>query len=288
MLVGMVDSMSHKAVFVDVDGTLVNEVGRVPETARLAVRQARSNGHLVFLSTGRSPIELWPEILDIGFDGLVAASGAYVEIGGEVLVHQHFSRSETVRVRDFFLDHGVAFYLQANDGVYATPQARSRLLQVIRTSVTDENMLAELEGAVLGFINSINVDADPSAAAITKAIFFDSALSLGEIRAEFAGTCDVTPSSVSLFGASSGEMTQAGVHKATGIDHVLRHLDLDLADTIALGDSYNDLEMLSHVAVGIAMGNAPQAVRDAADEMTSTPDEDGLQRAFLRHRLIGR
>ncbi|HET9127699.1 MAG TPA: HAD hydrolase family protein, partial [Propionibacteriaceae bacterium] len=73
--------MTPRSVFLDVDGTLVDETGQIPESARGAVREARANGHRVFLCTGRSLAELWPEILDIGFDGLVAAAGAYVEVG---------------------------------------------------------------------------------------------------------------------------------------------------------------------------------------------------------------
>ena len=61
--------VNTKAVFLDVDGTLVNEGGLVPESAQRAVREARANGHRVFLCTGRSPAELWPQIRDIGFDG---------------------------------------------------------------------------------------------------------------------------------------------------------------------------------------------------------------------------
>ena len=52
------DPMTRKAVFVDVDGTLIDDYGQVPESAARAVREARTNGHLVFLCTGRSMVEL--------------------------------------------------------------------------------------------------------------------------------------------------------------------------------------------------------------------------------------
>ena len=74
--------MIRRAVFLDVDGTLVDYSGRIPASARHAVRAARANGHLVFLCTGRSRSELWPAVTDIGFDGLVGGAGAYVEVGG--------------------------------------------------------------------------------------------------------------------------------------------------------------------------------------------------------------
>ena len=76
--------MRRTAVFLDLDGTYVNDLGLVPLSAREAVTRARANGHLVFACTGRLPIELWPEILDVGFDGVIAASGDHIEIEGRV------------------------------------------------------------------------------------------------------------------------------------------------------------------------------------------------------------
>jgi hydroxymethylpyrimidine pyrophosphatase-like HAD family hydrolase len=81
-------------------------------------------------------------------------------------------------------------------------------------------------------------------------------------------------------------MMMPGVHKASGIDVLLAHLGLDRADAIAIGDSHNDLEMLAHAGVGIAMGNAPEVVRAVADEVTAAVDADGVRLAFLRHGLI--
>ena len=278
--------MRPRAVFLDVDGTLVDEAGRIPDSARTAVREARANGHQVFLCTGRSLVELWPEILDIGFDGLVAAAGAYVRVGDEVLRHDHLDAADIGHVRDFFDPLGVQYYFQASDGVYGSPGVSEKLRQLIYGWVADEDLLAEFERGLFGFIDSIRVDADPFAARITKAIYIDSSVPFDGIRQEFSGSFDIIPSSVPMFGPNSGEMMLIGVHKATGIDVLLDHLEIDRADTIALGDSYNDLEMLAHVGVGIAMGNAPQPVRDVADEVTGAPDDDGILLAFRRHGLV--
>lgn len=279
--------MTPRSVFLDVDGTLVDETGQIPDSARRAVRETRANGHRVFLCTGRSLAELWPEILDIGFDGLVAAAGAYVQVGGVVLRHDHIEPADVRRVVDFFDPLGVQYYFQATDGVYGSPGIQAKLRQLITGSVTDEYLLAELQHGLFRFINSIIVDADPLAVDITKAVYVDATVPIDEIRAEFSGSFDVIPSSVPMFGPNSGEIQLPGVHKAAGIDVVLEHLGIARADTLALGDSYNDLEMLHHVGVGIAMGNAPQRVRDVADETTAAPGEDGILLAFRRHHLIG-
>ena len=101
--------MPAKAIFLDVDGTLVNDYGLVPDSARDAVRAARANGHLVFLSTGRSMAEIWPEIVEIGFDGYIAGAGAYVEISGEVLAHYHLTDDVVRHVVAFFAERGVEY-----------------------------------------------------------------------------------------------------------------------------------------------------------------------------------
>lgn len=67
---------------------------------------------------------------------------------------------------------------------------------------------------------------------------------------------------------------------------MLKHFGLPRETSVALGDSFNDLEMLRYAGVGIAMGQAAQAVQEAADEITGSPDEGGVAAAFRRHGLL--
>ncbi len=277
--------MTRKAVFVDVDGTLIDDYGQVPESALRAVREARANGHLVFLCTGRSMVELTPSIHEVEVDGYVLSSGAYVQVGPDVLLEERLSPEAVRHVADFFDAHGGGYYFQASDGVYASPEARDLLRTIVAASVASDPAFSEVDHGLLTYVDTITVDVDPRTMAMTKAIFFESAVPLEDLRAEFQDFL-IVPASVTVFGANAGEMTIPGIHKATGIDVVLDHVGVGLADTIAIGDSYNDLEMLEHVAVGIAMGDAPRAVRDIADEVTTSTIEDGIRLAFLRHGLI--
>jgi Cof subfamily protein (haloacid dehalogenase superfamily) len=277
--------MTRKAVFLDVDGTLIDDYGQVPESAARAVREARTNGHLVFLCTGRSMVELPETVRDLDFDGFVLASGAYVQVGPDVLVHRRLEPQAVRHVADFFDARGGGYFFQANEGVYATPAARDLLGRIVAAHVAADPAFAEVEPGLQGYVDTITVDGDPYSEPITKAIYFDAVPTVDEIRAEFADF-EIVPASVTVFGASAGELMIPGVHKATGIEILLAHLGIDRADTLAIGDNYNDLEMLAHVAVGIAMGNAPQAVIDVADEVTASTTEDGIHLAFLRHGLI--
>ena len=72
------------------------------------------------------------------------------------------------------------------------------------------------------------------------------------------------------------DFTLAGVDKATGVARVGKTLGVDPAGMVAVGDSYNDLPMLVSCGFSVAMGNAPREVRDAADFVAPTVEEDGL------------
>ena len=74
--------MSSKYIFLDIDGTLVDYDAKMPSSALKAVKQARANGHKVFIASGRSCSMIYPELLEDNlFDGYIAAGGAYVSCG---------------------------------------------------------------------------------------------------------------------------------------------------------------------------------------------------------------
>ena len=275
----------RKAVFLDVDGTLADERGMVPGSAVAAVREARERGHAVFLCTGRSHAELWPALWAIGFDGSVTASGAYVETGGRVLVHRTVPPADLRHARDFFDAHRIDAYFQAHAAVYASGGVRDHMRALLRER-TDPARPSVLERGPFAFVDRIDTLTDPTTAPITKVMYLRAHLAPAQIVAEFAGTFHIVPSSVDSFGGTSGEMMVPGVHKASGIATLIGHLGIDRADTLALGDSDNDLEMLAEVAVGIAMGNASAVVKDVADEVTGSVDHHGVRDAFRRHGLI--
>jgi Cof subfamily protein (haloacid dehalogenase superfamily) len=273
-------------VFLDVDGTLVNDRGLVPPSAREAVVAARANGHQVFLCTGRSTAELWDEIMEIGFDGVIAAAGGYVEHKGEVLLHRSVPLEAIRHAVEFFDRRGVEYYLEANSGLYGSRRAKQRLRELIFGGVSDEDILAELEKGLSGFIDSLVVDADLVRADINKISFLGSDVPFETIRAEFEEKFVVHRATVPAFGPNSGEMSIPGLHKATAIELLIEHAGIPREDTIAYGDGTNDLEMLQFVEVGVAMGNAHPSLLEVADLVTADADHDGIYLSFEGLGLI--
>ena len=78
------------------------------------------------------------------------------------------------------------------------------------------------------------------------------------------------------------EAVAKGVNKASGLDVLCAHCGIDVSETIAFGDSYNDIRMIQTAGMGVAMDNAEEALKEAADYVTADCDHDGIV-AALRH-----
>ena len=77
-----------------------------------------------------------------------------------------------------------------------------------------------------------------------------------------------------------------GNSKRTGIDKMIAYYGIDLCDTMAFGDGGNDIPMLEHAAVGVAMGNATDEVKRSADYVTDSVDENGIRNALEHFGVI--
>ncbi len=279
--------MEKKIVFLDVDGTLCNDEGFVPDSARDAVRAARKNGHLVYLCTGRSKAELYDFIMEVGFDGVIGAGGGFVSVGDEMLYHKRVSDDDVRHLVDFFNEHHVDFYLESNGGLYASENLVHHLETMMYGDVDhDEEARRKRDENPNHFIEAMIQGESLYRSDVNKACFLQSDVPFDRIKEEFAGEFNVIPCTVPMFGPDSGELAVPGVHKATAIEALLEHLGLDQKDTIALGDGMNDAEMLEYCQIGIAMGNAKAGLKEIADEVTDTHDEGGIRNSFKKHGLI--
>lgn len=277
----------QKIIFLDVDGTLVDEHGNIPESAKEAVQKARQNGHLVFLSTGRSKAELFPDILDVGFDGIIGAAGGYIELEEDILFHQHVSTEDLTHLVSFFTEHGIDFYLESNDGLYAGGNAKARIAQLIEDLMTSNpEASATIERGLKPFHDAMKEGVDLVRPNVNKISFLGSSIPLDVIQSEFASRFTVIPSTVAVFGANSGELSIPGINKATAIATLLEHLGLERSQTFAYGDGLNDIEMLEYVEIGVAMGNAKPEVKRVADDVTDACEADGLANSFEKYGLI--
>ena len=276
-----------RIVFLDVDGTILEHGSHVAPSTGPAIRAARAAGHLVYLSTGRSASDIHPRVADIGFDGAITNSGALVTSGNAVVVDRPLSPAQTDRMLTVLRGRGIRYFLQTHDGVYASDDMAELMASHAQTlrdragGVKPEDSIAGLAGR--DFPRTDEADLTR----IAKAVFVsDRPDGLEVLRADLGDEFLVVPGSIPLPGGSNGEISERDTTKGSAIELLLGHLGLDAADAVAVGDSWNDVEMFQVCGVSVAMGNAHDELKELADFVTTNVLDDGVANAFQRLGLI--
>ena len=290
------DSRRHgsatRIAFLDVDGTLIDAGERIAPSTIDAVKAARANGCLVYLCTGRASSEIYPSIRSIGFDGVISAGGGFAEVGGELVISRTMPENAVARMVSYFEESGYDFYLQSYEEVYPSPGLYERFAAALaaEAGARKEEAFGAQSVVAEAVHPALQAFAEVKPLALTgiaKSVFAAADLeAFDNVEEEFRGEFHVITGTIPHLGRGSGEVTLAGVNKGTTILQLLDRLDIDVSASIGIGDSYNDLEMLQICGVGIAMGNADDAVKAHADEVTTSVLEDGVWNAFRRHGLI--
>jgi Cof subfamily protein (haloacid dehalogenase superfamily) len=274
----------HRIVFLDVDGTLIDHDQRLSPAVADAVVAARENGHLLFLCTGRSRVEIPPSVSDLGFDGVISAGGGFIERGGALIAENTMPPGAVEELSDLFGSLAVEYTMQAYEGVYPSAGLLERVGPLFARLGADLEA-AEGEGARLA--RQFAYRGPTPRDGIAKATFFgEHETTFATVRDAVGDRFHVITGTIPYLGEAGGEVTLAGINKGSAIVQLVRVLDARIEDTVAIGDSTNDLEMLEVVGLGIAMGNADGAVKARADEITTSVGEDGVAVAFRHHGLI--
>ena len=278
----------RKIIFLDVDGTLVDYHNRIPESAIRAIRQARENGHLVYVCTGRSRAEMQPELWEIGLDGMIGGNGSYVEHQGQMVMHQVISKVDSRAIVDWLHERGLEFYLESNNGLFASENFRERTRETLRIYSMNKGKTAEevANQEVEDVIHGMVFDGELYRDDLNKVSFvldsyqdhLDSKEAFPQLVANTWGGRGET----ALF----GDLGVKDIDKAHAISVLLDHLGASQADTIAFGDAKIDISMLDYCAVGVAMGNGGAEILAMADMITDDVEEDGLYNAFERLGLL--
>lgn len=276
-----------KIIFLDVDGTLVNDNGVVPQSAEEAVKKARAKGNEIFLCTGRSLAEIYPHIMDIGFDGIIAAGGGYVEHHKEVIFHETIDNNHLVEAVEFFEKNSIDFYLESNEGLYASKNMKKNLREIVDNyPVKSQKEREELEIGFGHFFDALIENQYKSLRDVNKIVFLGSKTPYEIIKNLFESKFTLHYMTVPMFGENGGELSIKGISKSSSIKLLLEHLGAEQRDTFAYGDGMNDYDMLLFVNKGIAMGNAKEALKKIADDITDTHDNNGIYNSFKKYGLI--
>ena len=276
----------EKIILIDVDGTLLDYENKLPESAKMAICQARQNGHKVYICTGRSKAEVYDYIWDIGLDGMIGGNGSYVEDNGEVIMHQLITAEQCKHVVDWLHDRHLEFYLESNSGLYASENFEVVADPVIKVYCqrkgkenTDQLTVRDVFPEMI-YGGELYRD-DVNKISFVLSSYQDHLDSITEFPDLKPGTWG-GKGEIALF----GDLGVKDITKAHAIDVLLKHLGAKKEDTFAFGDAKVDIPMLEYCEVGVAMGSGGDEIKAMADYVTDDVDKDGLYNAFVHFGLI--
>ncbi|MGA2512245.1 MAG: Cof-type HAD-IIB family hydrolase [Candidatus Limnocylindrales bacterium] len=269
-----------RLVALDIDGTLVDEDLVIGRRTRDAVAEAGRRGITVCLVTGRMAISAMPFADALRLTGpIVAQQGALVRAmanpgsgrPGRLLYHRRLRPEVTVEI--------VRWCLQRD----LTPHFNYLEWMIVGSSEPNIGQYRLFVGDRLQLVPDIAIRAHGP---VTKVVALGegnhSIDVLDEGRADFAGRAEVTLSHPRFL-----EFLAPGVSKGSAVRWLARRLGVPLGQCLAVGDQYNDLEMIGEVGHGVAMPSAPAAVQAAARFVAPPVGEEGAAQMIERIALDG-
>lgn len=272
--------MEQKVIFLDIDGTIVNAYGIIPESAKWAIRQAKANGHHLVVCSGRSRFQIYDEVLELGFSGIVGGSGVFVMAEEKEIFHAYIDEAHRKSSFDYLESNGFLFCYQADDGVVMNRRSSEGILKMYREKGMSEERIARLAG------NTHLTEEPWKNERSEKIVYYEAPFPVEKVHADMEPYFDVVRLSLDGMDEFTGEVGINGINKATGMEIYLKHVGVSRQNCIAVGDGPNDLQMMEYAGIGVAMGNAEDDVKQRADMVTDHINEEGLYHAFVRLGLI--
>lgn len=257
-----------RAIFLDIDGTLVSfRTHSVPPSAAEAIHRARQRGVRVFISTGR-PLQFINNIASVEYDGMICATGALcLDAQGHTLHSQPIDGGDIERLLRYEAQHPMPVLAVGRERIYGAGGEHPLVAQV------------------MGYLNVTLPPVLPLPEAAGDDILQLIAFYTAEQDDEILGRV-LTHCIAQRWHPAFADLVDRQTSKATGIDRICRHCGIPLENTLSVGDGGNDILMLRHTAVGVAMGEAGDDVKAAADYVTAPVDDDGLANALHHYGVI--
>ena len=257
--------MNKKYVFLDLDGTLIDHAtNRVSKKTVEAIKKGQENGHEFFICTGRIPALFHGVEETLGIHNYIAANGKLVMLHGEIIRNEFMTEGYVNEFVDYVYDKKIDVAFESFDAY---------ILNSHFTKTTDQ-FLERFHLKVTDTVKDYHK---------TNRVY--------QMNLMFTGDYHFLEERFPYFNFSQAneyglDVVEGEGMKEQGVKAVVEKLGIPIEDTIAFGDGYNDLSMIEYVGLGVAMGNANQALKDRADYITKDVSEEGIYSGFEHLGLL--
>lgn len=278
-------TMNHKLLFIDIDGTLFDHAkDAIPESAKNAILSAKSKGHKIFLSTGRPYADIDQEILNFPLDCMIVSCGAVVYVDNKPIYCKTYPQKELISLIQFMLDNNIGFSLDGIRKNYLTEEAFNCLSSLMFKNNED----SELSRAMMAKNNCFpfeDMKEEDLKEVVKISIFTKNKESCEKLFQRIPESLTGFMYKNKHLNLYNGEISIKGITKATGLKKITTYLSKNIKDTIAIGDSLNDLDILQEAGLSICMGNGADECKEIADFTTKHISDDGLAYALKHFNL---
>ncbi len=269
--------MKYKAIFCDFDGTIYRDDHTISQVNKEAIRKYTQAGGKFVVSTGRLFSAIYPKTQELGLDGDVIVyqgAGVYDIKTKKQVFGQYFKREDAAKALEYIEDMGDGYVplVYINDTCHA--QAPNEYVDA--------------------FVSICNVDYKTTGIPLSKYVLECEdmpvkvlVLMQGELCDEFVKKGGEIFPQLAFMRSHTFvvEIITKGINKGLAVKWLCDKYGIDVGDTIALGDSENDIAMIETAGLGVAMGNAMPKVKAAADYIADTNDNDGVAKVIYKFCL---
>lgn len=263
----------------DIDGTIAGESNQIREPVKQAIKAVQAKGVKVAIATGRMYCSALRFHQDIGSDlPLLAYQGAMIKDPAtqEIIRHLPISKEMALRLLDYFeqpeLRSLLSVHFYINDRLYVREITRETKIYAERSNI-EAIPVGDLRNALTWEPTKVLALSDD-----TDVI----ARLMGTLRQQYTPAELYLTTSVATF----FEATNPWVNKGTAVRYLAEEmLGLQASNVMAVGDNFNDVEMLEYAGIGVAMGNGPAEVQAIAHWVAPSVEEDGVAAAIEKFIL---
>lgn len=287
--------MDKKIIFFDVDGTIMNGLNMSDKVWK-AIQQLKEKGHILVLSTGRSLPSIHGQLKDLDIENMICSAGGTVVIHHQIVYQCCMEKEHLEEILTYFDNHGLLYNLECNDHNYIIEGTKEKHL--LRLTRKREECASEEEYQRFLHMKDIMEERlvetkTPLSLNVNKIHWYEYEglyehkvpLTYQDIYDKFKNKYNIVPLSMNKR-SKGGEINEKGITKRKGMEVILNHYHIDKDNIYAIGDDYNDQDMLEFASHSIAMGHAPQIIKDICEYVSDDIEHDGFVTAMKYYHLI--
>lgn len=285
----------YKLIAIDLDGTLLNSYGQVSDKNRLALKQAQENGTEIVLASGRSTNSVKNIANDIGNNKyIICGNGSLIyDLQMEEIIYDKFiEKKKALQIINICEQNSIYYNVYTENMVIAKTLSNNVMFyhQENANKPDSKKTKINLVKNIYDYVQNLeNENILKFTISDTSSIIFNSIIrKLREIKN--IDVLDVAHMSRKIIKAGTEEVsleyyyteiTSKDVDKWNTIEWLAKRLNIQKDEIMTIGDNINDKLMIENAGLGVAMGNSAPYIKEIADKVVASNNEDGVSEAIL-------